>query len=379
MSHHHHCRSCGCDPCGCSPTSDPVSGCQDPGLILNGEHLSTLDDEFCPKRLEKFRGYDQNGDRERNPEVAPQRGFRLQDEEGQDIIAVPPCILFPPVALETGGYYGEYSSNGFGKILGRSGDGCEVDVGGPVAMDLYLKWDYLRQEWVGVPGIVTITLPAPCPDTTNAVIALIAGTQDYTFLTDGPAASWNVKGTINIGDYSFVITALTRIDAQASVSATLDQTITGDPVLLPIDSCVNWSGFIPVEVVQLSIIHVSEAEIYSKASAGTASETVDVSTLTGYTAEMTSILLSTEVGLLTVGNVSLNLEVTGRPNCCFADGDGAGGQAEGSTDTNDVWIKIPDNKIITITQTQTVIQAGATTTSAVVRHVGWFGPVPITP
>lgn len=255
------CSSCGALPCSCCPSTDPVTGCDDPGLLQDGTHLATLDEEFCAKRMSKYRGVDENGDRITDVGEPIQPAFRIQDADGNDVLKSPPCIPYPDftLAVDANGY----GSNGADKLLGRSSD-CELDIVGPTASDGFLKWDFASSRWTLAPGIPVVE---GCDNPlVNGFALLFNGTADYTIVVSGDTSAWAARGSVVIpvpstvdgeSNVTFTVGVVNKVGDNTYINLTLPQEIADlaiDPINIEAGTCVYWVGFISPDFCGLATV-----------------------------------------------------------------------------------------------------------------------------
>lgn len=246
------CSSCSALPCQCSPSTDPVAGCDDPGLIREGEHASTFDEEFCPKRIIPFMGLDSEGDYITDGDII--RAYRVQTAEGRDTYASPPCIPFPIFTLTTDPQ--GYGLNGVDKLLARSST-CEIDLVGPDDANGFMMWDHTTNIWTLSPGI---PYALPCVTTTSPTIIVPTVDGPYQFQLIGDTSSFSVDGSFNVdiekddGLGTFLTRGtfkITQIINYGSGLTLLLAERTSDDIaetgVVNSGLCISFIGFLPID------------------------------------------------------------------------------------------------------------------------------------
>lgn len=246
---------CNSTPC-CCPSTDPISGCADPGIIQEGIHPYTLDGEYCPKRLAPFRGLDEDGEPIVDTLEPILRAYRVTDEEGHDLLANPPCVEFPVYRLTIDGI--GYGENGFDKIIGRSSS-CEMDIKGSATDDGVLFWNHVSQQWQLREGT---PLMEDCITNTAPVFILTTDVDSYQFFVLGATAEWSVGGSFvadlvkasdetPLNRSTFKILEMTPIGSNHLVIAKLTSGLPSELAVLPALVCVTYIGFVAPDFCNL--------------------------------------------------------------------------------------------------------------------------------
>lgn len=248
--------SCSCAqlPCQCSPVIDPSVGCTDPGSVDSGQFGATFEDN-CVKRLQTWRGAEDDGTPIDDVLVSPKKAFRVQGEDGADRWKNPPCIEFPTLRLTTD--VNGYGTNGADSIQARGGQ-CEVDLKGPLDEDTFMKWDHVSGLWKASPGI---TIVPPCVAILFDLM-LTTGVTVYNIALSGPTGSWLLGGVFSIRGHQFKVTAIAYADGADDyvegvttiVTVTLTSTLSVSPMAIPHGECVNWKGLPELNLCGLTTV-----------------------------------------------------------------------------------------------------------------------------